>query len=198
MDWPLEPGDYTAINSNSSIAICTLGDDIKISSKEIAISGKSLTENLGVERIVLNTISNPNIRFLIVCGDEINGHKCGQAIVSLWKNGIDKNKKIKGADGALPYLQNIPNIFVERFRKQIKVINLIGIKDKKIITKEIEKILKKKSKPFTGKTLDFKKYIIKEEVVDDLDIDIKGNSIIVSPEYNLILNPQTGRVLLKK
>jgi len=36
-----------------------------------ALSGTLQTENIGIEKIVCNTVANPNIRYLIVCGKAI-------------------------------------------------------------------------------------------------------------------------------
>jgi tetrahydromethanopterin S-methyltransferase subunit A len=38
---------------------------------ELAITGTLQTENLGIERLIPNVLANPNIRFLVVCGAEV-------------------------------------------------------------------------------------------------------------------------------
>jgi len=90
-----------------------------------ALSGTLQTENIGIEKIICNVVANPNIRYLIVCGPESPGHLVGEALLALVKNGIDKNKRIIGAQARTPYLFNLPGEFIERFRKQITVIDLI-------------------------------------------------------------------------
>ncbi len=45
-----------------------------------SISGPLHTENLGIEKVIANVVSNPNIRFLVVCGAEVQGHITGQSI----------------------------------------------------------------------------------------------------------------------
>ena len=52
----------------SCVALVTLGDRIDFPRDNVAVYGPMKTENLGVEKVVANIISNPNIRFLIVCG----------------------------------------------------------------------------------------------------------------------------------
>jgi len=91
-----------------------------------ALAGTLQTENVGLEKVICNIVSNPNIRYLIVCGPESPGHLVGEAILALAKNGLDERKHIIGTEAPTPYLFNIPLEFVERFRKQVTVIDLIN------------------------------------------------------------------------
>lgn len=91
-----------------------------------ALSGTLQTENVGFEKIICNIIANPNIRYLIVCGPESPGHSVGNAINALCKNGIDANKRIIGTDAPAPYLFNIRKDWIDRFRKQAQVIDLVN------------------------------------------------------------------------
>jgi len=91
-----------------------------------ALSGTLQTENVGIEKIICNLVSNPNIRYLIVCGPESPGHLVGDALLALAKNGLDDSKHIIGAKAPTPYLFNIPPDFIERFRKQVSIIGLIN------------------------------------------------------------------------
>jgi tetrahydromethanopterin S-methyltransferase subunit A len=97
--------------------------------KKIALVGKDVTENVGIEKIVLNVVSNPRIRFIILCGKESEGHFVGQGIKAVIENGMDENKKIIGAKGPIPYLKNITKDQVEIFRKQVKVVDLTDCED---------------------------------------------------------------------
>jgi len=91
-----------------------------------ALAGTLQTENIGVEKIICNIVSNPNIRYLVVVGPESPGHLVGDAILALAKNGIDEKMRIIGAEAPTPYLFNVPPEFTERFRKQVLVIDLIN------------------------------------------------------------------------
>ncbi|MHC1625370.1 MAG: tetrahydromethanopterin S-methyltransferase subunit A [Methermicoccaceae archaeon] len=122
-DWPLFMGDYTIGNVTSSVAVVTLASSLEPSLKA-AIWGKCMTENLGVERVVANIVSNPHIRYLIVCGNEAKGHLPGDSLIHLYQNGIDDNRRIVGANGAIPYVENLPGEVVERFQEQIELIDL--------------------------------------------------------------------------
>jgi len=90
-----------------------------------ALAGTLQTENIGLEKVVCNVVANPNIRYLVVCGPESPGHHVGETILALMKDGVDANKRIIGTTAPTPYLFNIPPGSVERFRKQITVIDLI-------------------------------------------------------------------------
>lgn len=95
----------------------------------IAIVGSLATENLGIERMIRNVVSNPNIRFLILCGRDSRGHQAGQAILSLKDHGVDENRRIVGAKGPRPVLKNVGMDEIEAFLKNIVVIDEIGTRD---------------------------------------------------------------------
>lgn len=136
--WPILSGKYEVGNKSSSVAIATLSSKISFPKDSFTLCGEMRTENLGVERVILNTISNCNIRYIIVCGKESKGHFAGQSLIAIHENGIDENGRIIGSKGAIPFIENIPREAVERFRRQIKkVINLIDETD---VIKIIEKI----------------------------------------------------------
>ena len=91
-----------------------------------ALAGTLQTENVGLEKVICNIVANPNIRYLVVCGPESPGHLVGGAIAALSANGVDANKRIIGAEAPTPYLFNVPGEFIDRFRDQITVIDLVN------------------------------------------------------------------------
>ncbi|MBI2440674.1 MAG: tetrahydromethanopterin S-methyltransferase subunit A [Lentisphaerae bacterium] len=91
-----------------------------------ALAGTLQTENIGIEKIVCNVVANPNIRYLVIFGPESPGHLCGGALLELGRNGIDANKRIVGAESLTPFLFNIAPEYIDRFRRQITMINLLN------------------------------------------------------------------------
>ncbi len=112
-------------------------------SENVAIYGRLKTENIGIEKIIANTISNPSLRFLVICGDDIRGHLSGSSLIALHKNGIDKNHRIIDAPGAIPYIENLQEKAIRRFQAQLSVIDLIGEKDTKKIDAIINNCIRK-------------------------------------------------------
>ena len=126
-EWPPVPGDFEVKDPSHCVAICTLGKRIEVSG-EHAIIGSCKTENIGIERVIINVISNPNIRFLILTGPEVPGHLTGRTLQALHKNGVDpKTRKIIEAEGAIPYIENVPLEGIERFRQQVELIEMINV-----------------------------------------------------------------------
>lgn len=125
--WPPVRGDYLVGDANMGVAVATLASSLLISGA--AIVGQCKTENLGVEKIVANVISNCNIRYLILCGVESKGHLPGNTILALHKNGIDEQGRIIGSKGAIPFIQNLPFQAVNRFQSQVELIDCIGLED---------------------------------------------------------------------
>ncbi len=129
---PAYPGDYVVGDPSGSIAVCTLasrdltGSLMASGNPGIAISGKCDTENIGVEKVVLNILTNPNIRWLILCGNEAEGHRPGDAFLKLKEFGVDAAMRIQNAASWRPVLKNLTILDVARFRQQAEIINLIG------------------------------------------------------------------------
>ena len=130
-------GDFTVCSNNGCVAVVLLQINYTPPSG-VAIFGSLKTENIGIEKIVANVISNPYIRYLIVCGDDIRGHRSGSSLVALHKNGIDEQNKIIEAPGAIPYIENLKEAAIERFRVQVEIVDLIGVKDKEKVNKVID------------------------------------------------------------
>ncbi|MBZ9572207.1 tetrahydromethanopterin S-methyltransferase subunit A [Patescibacteria group bacterium] len=190
-NWPPVGGRYKNGNKKSPVAVCTNAtvEGIELDMEKIAICGKCVTENIGIEKIIQNIISNPNIRFLILCGKVSKGHFVDQAIISLKKNGIDKEKRIIGAKGNTPFLKGIDEGQIERFRQQIEIIDLSGEENPKKIMRVVENCLRKNPGIFTGKAM-------KIEEIEEIEAktfpkwipDPKGFFVIsINPHRNKII-----------
>ena len=146
--YPPEEGRYARGNDYSPVAVCVILDDfdfnVPAQLQELvmagldagaALSGMLQTENLGVEKILCNIVANPNIRYIVLCGRESPGHMPGEALLLLKQSGVDDKKQIIGSTAPTPYLHNIPNEVIDRFREQIvTIIDLLcrpGEKDRK-------------------------------------------------------------------
>ncbi|MBA2861534.1 tetrahydromethanopterin S-methyltransferase subunit A [Methanococcus maripaludis] len=131
--WPVANGEYVLGNPESCVGVITLGShglDQAAVDAGAALSGPCHTENLGIEKVVANYISNPNIRFMIIAGSEVQGHITGQCIKALYENGIGDDGGIIGAKGAIPFMENIGKEPVERLQRQIiDCIDLIDVED---------------------------------------------------------------------
>lgn len=113
-----------------------------------ALSGTLQTENVGIEKIVCNIVANPNIRYLIVCGNEVQGHNTGTAMKALIENGIDERRTIIDSQAKTPYLFNIPLEAIYRFREQLTLIDLIGETDPEVIMKGVWSCYQENPTPF--------------------------------------------------
>jgi tetrahydromethanopterin S-methyltransferase subunit A len=144
-NWPVVNGDYVVGDPESPVAATTLGshnEDIPVAAGA-AIAGPCKTENLGIEKMLANLISNPNLRFLILCGSEVQGHITGQSIEALHANGVDEKRKIAGADGAIPFIENIPDEGIERFQQQMELISMIDVEDAGQIQAKVKECIEK-------------------------------------------------------
>ena len=136
--WPPLAGDYTVLRYSAPVAVCTIGDSDLAASvaaragAEVAIVGTLTTENLGIERLVRNTITNPRLRFVIVCGQEVEqriGHHPGGSLLALAANGTDGRGRIVDAPGRRPRLRNLSPGEIAHFRAHVEIVGLIGTVD---------------------------------------------------------------------
>jgi len=144
--WPWLTGEYEVGDPESPVAVVTCGSHLNNSpflDAGAALAGPCKTENIGIEKMVANIISNPNIRFLIITGMEVKGHITGQAIEAFAKSGIDQEGRIIGATGAIPFIQNLDQTSIERFKEQIETINIIDTEDTGAIISKIKECISK-------------------------------------------------------
>ena len=74
----------------------------------------------------------------------MQGHITGQSIQALYDNGADPDKKkIIGATGAIPFVENVPLEGIERFQQQLEIIDLIDTEDTGAINAKIKECVEK-------------------------------------------------------
>jgi len=142
--WPLITGEYEAGNPESPVAVCTCGSHLhgsELIAAGAAIVGPCKTENIGIEKMTANMVSNPNIRYIIITGMEVKGHITGQCLEAFLTNGIDKEGKIVGSTGAIPFIQNLTEESIERVKAQVKPIKMIDTEDMGAITAKIKELI---------------------------------------------------------
>ena len=157
--WPPLAGDYFVLRYSAPVAVCTLNSASlaqQIAHRavpDVAIVGTMHTENLGIERLIRNTLANPHIRSLIICGEDTQqaiGHLPGQTLLSLAEKGTDGRGRIVGARGKRPVLKNVSAEEVQTFRKQVAIHNLIGQQDADSIAKIAGNLARQSPGPFEG------------------------------------------------
>ena len=193
-EWPPIPGDFHVKNPSGCVAICTLGKKLDIPA-EYCITGTCKTENIGIERVIINIVSNPSIRFLILAGPEVPGHLTGKSMRALYNSGVDsETRKIVAAPGAIPYIENIPLESVERFRKQVEFVDMLNNVRVDEIARKAEELSKKNPGAYPE---------------DAIWVELKmartagrpknlGAAIGLLPEYNAILDPFTSFVSMQE
>lgn len=141
-------GEYhvLAIGATHPVAVSTLGNctlpDLLAAKKPtgLCVVGKTETENVGVEKIIQNTLATPSIRYLILCGEDSQGHFSGQTILSLFENGVNERMRVVGSQGKRPILASTSPQAVAAFTNQVTLINMIGCTDPDMIIQKIEEL----------------------------------------------------------
>ncbi len=147
--WPPVEGEYTVLDKSAPVAVSTLASVkleeklVKAKPSGLCIIGKTETENIGIDKIIKNTISNSSISYLILAGKEAPGHQSGKTLLALLKNGVDKNMRIIGSEGRRPILKNVSSSDVDKFRKQITIDDQMGSENTRSLVKRIKELAAK-------------------------------------------------------
>ncbi len=123
------------LGNGKDLAICTLSSIYLLRTisrsplmDELLIAGRLLSENKGIDAIIAFAIKHSELKRILLCGNEVKGHRPGQALLALSNNGVDLTGRIIGAVGHDPIVRSsMQNI--EIFRHQVQIIHLIGIVD---------------------------------------------------------------------
>lgn len=208
--WPPLPGDYQVLRFQAPVAVCTLNSEaLNTELKESAIEGLSIvgslhTENLGIEHLIRNILTNPHIRYLIICGEDTQkaiGHLPGQSLVALSEHGVNEKMRIIEAKGKRPLLKNISQEYIESFRKQVQVINQIGEVDATRLQKLIIQYASNDPEPFVS-TLNEIILVPTEEAEEPgkLVLDPAGYFIVIPDriQQQLVLEHYSNRGILNR
>jgi tetrahydromethanopterin S-methyltransferase subunit A len=153
--WPSEPGAYRIGDPTAPVAVCTLTSrdlvDPIAALPGVAIAGRVYTANLGLEKIVLNVTANPQIRFLLLCGRESSLFHPGQTLQALCADGVDAQRRVVGATGYLPVLQGVSLARIEQFRRQVEVVDCIGVTDLAMLAERASVLAGRSPGPFTDR-----------------------------------------------
>jgi tetrahydromethanopterin S-methyltransferase subunit A len=174
--WPVIKGEFDVGDAKSCVAVATAGSHFSLFPIKAgaAISGPFKTENLGIEKIVANVISNPNIRFVIICGSEVKGHISGDALECLHKFGL-KEGRIVNAKGAIPFIENLDDKSVKRFQEQVQTVYMIDVEDEAKITAAIKDCIAKDPGAFAGEPM---LLTIKEKVIGEEEEGEAGGVVV--------------------
>ena len=151
--WPSVVGEYFVVDPNAHVAVSTLGSIAlaeELAQRKpngLAIVGKTETENIGIDKIVKNIVTNRSIQFLVVAGNDPAGHQSGRTLLALAANGVDANGRVIGSPGKRPVLRNVSADEIAAFREQVQTIDLIGCDDAVEIIGKVESLSPKEVLP---------------------------------------------------
>lgn len=162
-EYPPEEGCYLRGNDYSPVAVCVIlnrrREDTPPDFERLvrvavesgaALAGTLQTENIGIEKVVLNITANPNIRYLVQLGPESPGHLTGAAVAALMKNGVDARKRIIGSESPTPYLFNISMEQIERFREQVTLLDFLNEGTEELVRGAVQACYQEEPTEFRG------------------------------------------------
>jgi tetrahydromethanopterin S-methyltransferase subunit A len=172
VDWPPAPGHFMLGNGQSAVAVCTLSSTAlidQLDTQYVAIIGRVYTANIGLEKMIRNVVSNPKLRYLVLCGKESPVFKVGEALLMLRDNGLDDAGKIIGATGANAELVNLPRETVATFLEQITLIDCIGETNPRLIDNTTRELFERQTVPYNTE--------------NETELHLAGNAPVVIEAY---------------
>ncbi len=200
--WPHVPGKYFVCDPEAPVAVCTLGSvDLATAVAEnppagLCITGKLETENIGIEKIIKNVISNSAIRVLLCVGAEPPKHLTGATLEALFKNGMDEQGRIPESPGMRPQLPNTSAEEVAAFREQLEPHFMINCRDVAEIHAKVVELARQAAPSVTRTTMnkpDGSSYPSVEQVVAEgedpqrIKLDKAGYFVVNIEENGVIL-----------
>jgi tetrahydromethanopterin S-methyltransferase subunit A len=185
--WPPLPGDYHVLKYRAPVAVCTLNsatlaDRLKARAPDgLAIVGTLHTENLGIERLIKNTLANPHVRFLILCGDDTRqaiGHLPGQSLQSLFASGVDARGRIREARGKRPVLKNVTPEEIDAFCEQVTLVPMIGETNDEVIYRQVESYRRRDPGPYAGASQGISIPVVQAAAPERLTLDPAGYFVL--------------------
>jgi tetrahydromethanopterin S-methyltransferase subunit A len=106
----------------------------------LAIVGRLLSENIGIDEIINFCIVNKELEHLVLCGKDSRGHRAGESLIALFKYGITKDGMIINSKSPRPQLHSSYQD-VEVFRNRITIHNLIDETNLNLIKSCVDEII---------------------------------------------------------
>lgn len=198
MNWPALKGTYRIINPEGDIAVLSRAslelpkNESFNNSSRICIIGSCVTENVGLDKLITNIVTNPRIRHIIICGRESKGHNVGDALIKLKEKGIDNNQRIIDATGDDARLK-IPKKMIEHFRKQIRIILLETENPLDIIKKADELILEESFEEY-----DYQPEKLRTRMPENsIRADEEETKYVQDPKGYFTINLDAGNIIVK-
>ena len=107
---------------------------------ELAIVGRLLSENKGIDEMINYCIANKQLEHLAMCGRDSRGHRAGESLIALSKNGMTKEGTIINSKSPRPQLRSSYQE-VEIFRNRITIHDLIEETDLNRIRSFVDELI---------------------------------------------------------
>ncbi|MCX7885720.1 MAG: DUF4346 domain-containing protein [Verrucomicrobiae bacterium] len=194
--WPPVAGEYHAfcVGDSCPVAVSTLASPelaealARRRPRALCIVGKTETENIGIDKLIKNTITNRTIRYLVLAGREPQGHATGGTLLALAANGVDDSMRVIGSPGKRPVLRNVTRDEVEQFRRHVQVVNMIGCEDVEQIEARVNQLAATPAAPMPPPAKLGQVTVIRAEPPHRVEMDKAGYFVILpNAERKLIV-----------
>jgi len=135
LDFPILDANLLTpeIGRSGSIAICTnylsptevyeeIPNDLR---QHICVLGSLVVNRDGAERMIVNSLAHPTLRYLILFGEEANTFQPSTNLLQALQFGYQEGREgnyIKNGRGAAPQYPNVSSAHLEKFRQKVVVL----------------------------------------------------------------------------
>jgi tetrahydromethanopterin S-methyltransferase subunit A/thymidylate synthase len=164
--YPVVDGTFTLGDLRSSVAVVFPTPDHSLEMLSIAhgaaIAGSVNTSSLGIEYIIANIVSNPNIRHIIVYGEDGPNWHPGQSLIYLKDFGVDDQGFIINTDNKWgARITHIEKKAIELFRAQIiNIVDLLEQDDSTLLSKDVYACIQEPENAVKLTTVKGKEYVL--------------------------------------
>jgi tetrahydromethanopterin S-methyltransferase subunit A len=201
-NWPPIVGEYFVLDPAAPVAVSTLAS-VELAEQlaqrqppGLAIVGKTETENIGLDKVIKNVITNPALRFFIVAGCEAEGHRSGQTLLALAAQGVDDKGRVIGSSGKRPILRNVSPDEINAFRQQVQVVDLIGCENLDEIVDRIATLAQSAIPACSCGTCDDTPTVVAISTVTTLTATESADTVIMDKAGYFVVVPLADRQVL--
>ncbi|MFH1325325.1 MAG: thymidylate synthase [archaeon] len=144
MGWPQEFNEKLEIgNLKSNLGIATLWSFKEVVSRNLdrndfAVLGNYYDRRNGLEPLVRNCLANPNIRYIILLGNDKAQSR--EVLVNFFEKGFDEKGFVVGTDARIP--RGIPAEDLNKLRENVKLIDVTDKISNKDDSEEYSRVIK--------------------------------------------------------
>lgn len=132
--WPIVYQDVLEVGTpQSNVGVCTLWTHRKVIARKLKPTDYAVVGNLygtgGISPLIRNIYANPNIRYIVLCGNDLSGS--GDALVEFMNDGVTDSYRTRS--GRVRIESEIDKGAINTLQSSVSLIDLRGVVHDKVV-----------------------------------------------------------------